>query len=396
MRKKAFIIVGLGYGDEGKGLVSDYLCSKNSSPLVIRFNGGHQAGHTVMTSDGQKHVLSSFGSGTLRGVPTYWSNYCTFSPAFFLEEYETLNITPKLFLDRLCPITTHYDVLFNRAIEVSRGASRHGSTGTGFSSTVERHTSIQLVASDIVKPTLFFDKLAEIKSYYKSKIDKETTFRFDQFDHDAEDRKISSYLEKVRKLIDQGIVILVNESEMLSPDNKDWDSFIFEGAQGILLDVNFGFKPHVTQSNTTSKNALELLERNFGYMKVVIEIFYVTRAYQTRHGAGPFYESSTPMKLKGLETETNQYNEYQGEFRISCLNIDQLNYSLECDRNFSDRVRKNLVVTCLDQINPQNLMVYKNGEEVYIKYHQIPDLLSSKFEQIKYSFSPSAEVLDTY
>jgi len=126
MSKKAFVIIGLGFGDEGKGLVTDYLCHKHPNSLVIRFNGGHQAGHTVVASDGQKHTLSCFGAGTLRGVPTYWSNYCTFSLAYFLEEYEALKITPKLFLYKLCPITTHYDVLFNRAIEVSRGASRHG------------------------------------------------------------------------------------------------------------------------------------------------------------------------------------------------------------------------------------------------------------------------------
>jgi len=266
----------------------------------------------------------------------------------------------------------------------------------GFSSTVKRHTTISLVTEDIVNHSLFLEKLTAIKSYYKSKIDKETTFPFDQFDHDAEDRQILSYLNKVRKLIDQGIIILVNESEILSSDNKVWDTFLFEGAQGILLDVNFGFKPHVTQSNTTSRNALQLLERNFGASKPDTEIFYVTRAYQTRHGAGPFYQSSTPIKLKGFETETNQYNEYQGEFRISCLNIDQLNYALDCDRNFSEGVPKNLVVTWLDQLNPQNILIYKDEKESYIKYNQIPDLLRSQFEQIKYSFSPSAEVLDSY
>jgi len=92
MRKKACIVVGLGYGDEGKGLTTDFLCGQSKFPLVIRFNGGHQAGHTVVTKDGVRHVFSSFGAGTLRNAPTYWSRYCTFSPAYLLYELESLPV----------------------------------------------------------------------------------------------------------------------------------------------------------------------------------------------------------------------------------------------------------------------------------------------------------------
>src|SRR5262245_8541204 len=105
--KKAFIIVGLGFGDEGKGLATDYFCSRHKNALVIRFNGGQQAGHTVFFKSGRKHIFSNFGAGSLRGVPTYWSKYCTFSPGFFLDELKLLKISPKFFIDKCCPVTTH-------------------------------------------------------------------------------------------------------------------------------------------------------------------------------------------------------------------------------------------------------------------------------------------------
>ncbi|MCS6833028.1 MAG: adenylosuccinate synthetase, partial [Flammeovirgaceae bacterium] len=128
MKKKASIVIGLGYGDEGKGSTTDYLAFKaideGEKPLVIRFNGGQQAGHTVMTSSRLHHVFSNFGAGTLRNVPTYWSAYCTFAPGNYLKEWvalRQLEIVPRLYLDGRCPVTTHYDVLYNRCLEDARG-----------------------------------------------------------------------------------------------------------------------------------------------------------------------------------------------------------------------------------------------------------------------------------
>ncbi len=163
MPTKAFIIIGLGFGDEGKGLATDYWCQHSMQPLVIRFNGGHQAGHTVVMADGTRHVFSCFGAGTLRGAPTYWSSYCTFSPAALLQEYYQLPdfVRPKLLLDRQCPVTTHYDVLYNRALEASKGAARHGSCGLGFGASVERHQSdsYQLFAQDLLHPAVYRVKI---------------------------------------------------------------------------------------------------------------------------------------------------------------------------------------------------------------------------------------------
>ena len=123
-------VIGLGFGDEGKGFTTDYLCSQHPNSLVVRFNGGHQAGHTVVYN-GLRHVFSNFGSGTLRGCPTYWSEHCTVDPIGVLNELIVLRdngVTPKLYIDAECPITTPFDIHNNRKVEDSNS---HGSCGVG-------------------------------------------------------------------------------------------------------------------------------------------------------------------------------------------------------------------------------------------------------------------------
>ena len=145
-------VIGLQFGDEGKGSMVSYLCSQSRNPLVVRFNGGHQAGHTVLYN-GIRHTFSSFGSGTLQGVPTYWSKYCTFYPLAAYNEYlklQTLGIKkPILYVDPLCPVTTPYDCFSNFLDEKE---NNHGSVGVGFGSTIKRHEShYKLYFQDLFK-----------------------------------------------------------------------------------------------------------------------------------------------------------------------------------------------------------------------------------------------------
>ena len=120
---KRIAVIGLGFGDEGKGMVTDYLCSQSRNPLVIRFSGGHQAGHTVRR-DGISHTFANFGCGTLQGVPTYWSSGCTVDPVGLLNELKLLAyemgddvFNVKLYVNNECPVTTPYDMLYNRRRE---------------------------------------------------------------------------------------------------------------------------------------------------------------------------------------------------------------------------------------------------------------------------------------
>ena len=393
--KKVFIVLGLGFGDEGKGLATDYLCSNYNRPIVIRFNGGHQAGHTVYHADNVKHTFSCFGSGTLRGVETYWSKYCTFSPAMTLTEYaeiKTLGMFPKLFVDAECSITTHYDILFNKLIEKSRDVNRHGSCGLGFGATVSRNkkTELRLLMQDIFSNENLLKKLRLIRLYYKKKICKLTSFDFSKFNHDSEDEKFLIYIEGVKSLIDKKILEVVSEKEIFSHDV--WDTYIFEGAQGILLDMKFGTFPNITYSNTTSKNAINIIDRNL-LSGIDKNILYVTRCYQTRHGAGIFNEEN--ISLINNEKETNLNNEFQGNFRTGFLNIDLLNYSIKCDNTFSKEFNKHILITCIDHFADHTVIYYKEDKLNSTYFNKVPDLLDYSFDKTYYSFGPKADDIRT-
>lgn len=319
------IVIGTCFGDEGKGLTTSFLCSQTRNPLVVRFNGGHQAGHTVV-HNGNRHVFSSFGAGSLQGVPTYWSKYCTFYPVALVNELIQLRpISPRdplLYVNPLCPVTTPYDIYFNQK---DKESLRNGSVGVGFGATIKRHESYyKLYVQDLFHEKVLHEKLKKIRTYYWG-----STVNSCWFPPDYE-----YFLQCCARL--KEIIILRSDEVM-----RHFEP-IFEGAQGILLDQDFGFFPNVTRSNTTTKNALKLKRSK--------EVFYITRTYQTRHGNGFMSNEREKLELKNNEKETNKRGGFQGEFRTSKLDIDLLNYSLQCDNNFSSHLKKNLVVTCNDQL----------------------------------------------
>lgn len=332
---KSSIVLGSQFGDEGKGHVVSYLVSKSEHPLVVRFNGGHQAGHTVVMADGKRHVFSHFGSGTLQGAPTFWSRFCTVSPGALVSEWNELHrlgVTPKIYIDSLCPVTTPYDIYYN---QIQNSKTNHGSVGVGFGATIERHEKyFKLYAGDLQHPSVLKGKLQNIYHYYKDKLGVSFIPDFRYVFTDTVDEFMSLPEE-----------IEICESNYLNPIG--FDHIIFEGAQGILLDMDFGFFPNVTRSNTTSKNAMQLIKEN--WLMPVPEIFYVTRSYQTRHGNGYMTNEAEGIELKNNEHETNIDFGFQGKFRKSKLDIDLLKYALECDNHFSDALDKNLVITCTDQ-----------------------------------------------
>jgi adenylosuccinate synthase len=391
---EAHIIVGLGFGDEGKGLATDWLCgqalARGRQPLVVRFNGGHQAGHTVTTAAGQRHVFSNFGAGTLRGVPTYWSPFCTFSPGSVLKEYAALQAAgaqPRLLVDGRCPVTTHYDVLYNRALETSRGAARHGSCGLGFGATIERHeqTPLRLYAQDLRFPAVYRHKLHQIRAHYRARIQAETSVDFDQFDHDAEDQRFAGYAEELGRLHHEQAIQLVSEAAIFGPD-APWQTYVFEGAQGILLDMDFGLFPHVTRSHTTTANALALLRRNQPALAATAEVHYVSRAYHTRHGAGPLPHEAA-IALINTTNETNQLNDYQGHFRTGPLSIELLNYALACDATLSAGLPKHLLITCLDQLPDGLLPCWHAGQLQKLAPEALASLLETEFASCRFSSS---------
>lgn len=337
---KTAIVLGLGFGDEGKGVVSDWLCRQAERPLVVRFSGGHQAGHTVVAASGRSHVFSNFGAGTLAGAPTFWSRYCTFYPIGVANEYRALvglGEQPVLYVDGRAAVTTPYDLLYNRSLEDTQ---RHGSCGLGFGSTVARHEGPHKIhVLDLFDDFVLEQKLASVAAYYQEKL----SVRF-------EARQLEELLEAFYQAAElcRSIIHCTCDRAILKNASNAYDALVFEGSQGLLLDQDFGYFPHVTRAHVSSRNALELVQEN-GLPDP--EIYYVTRAYQTRHGNGPLTNEHLPPQLHPTPYETNVHNPWQGEQRRSLLDLDQLRYALAADAQYATGLTRNLVVTCLDQLD---------------------------------------------
>jgi adenylosuccinate synthase len=328
---KANIVVGLGLGDEGKGITTDFLCSQAKNPIAIRYSGGQQAGHTVMLND-KKHINSNFASGTLRGVPSYFTEHTVFYPATIARELKVLKdkgINPRLVIHPLAKMTTPFDVFENR---VDTENLSNGSCGLGISKTMKRNESpFKLYAVDLLNPELLKQKVDNIaKLYYKFFV---TSYR--------EKMEITAELEDFYEAV-KNIAWEIYGYEFL----RGFSELIFEGSQGIMLDMDHGVFPHVTHANTTTKNAHDVLDK-LGVTKR--HVYYVTRCYSTRHGSGPFPDFK--MDLVNTEEEINVFNEYQKEFKTAPINYKMLNQALAFDSIYSHKnvKTKNLVVTCLDQ-----------------------------------------------
>lgn len=354
---RASIVLGLGYGDEGKGLVTDYLCSHNpEESLVIRFSGGQQCGHNVVIGE-KSHIHSSFGSGTLRGVPSYFTEDCTvYLPSVHIEKQvlKEKGVTPKLTIHPLAKLTTPYDVAFNRFCHNFYGTNQTVGLGVGATMSRDAEGMFKLNAVDLANPYIVASKLDQIRSYYTAKI--KAMFSIDRIKKGflAPEAIWTEFLLKDMKedielfnnLIDADLF------EVKGYDALRADYLIFEGSQGILLDKDHGVFPYVTYANTTSKNAMVLCDR----LRVQPQIYYVTRAYQTRHGEGPMSGEILDNQKEwreGIEKglETNIYNKYQGHLRRGRLSYDDLNYAMDVDRIYNRDVLKHMVVTCMDHVN---------------------------------------------
>ena len=344
--KTAQIVLGLCFGDEGKGLTTSYLYDQKPNSLNIRFNGTCQAGHNVVVDD-KSHIFSHFGASTLQGGATYWSKECPVHPTNFFNEYEALRkkSPPTFSVHPLCPVVTPYEILLNRN---DSNNMTHGTVGAGFGKTIERELNgFSLVVKDLRYPEFLRAKLLSLRDFYYKNDNNKKIFV------NPMQKKEKDYIEKFI----EDCSFFMDRARISFEDVTDkFDNLIFEGAQGILLDQKHGFFPNVTRSNTTSLNALKFLESL--EEQVEVNIYYVMRSYLTRHGNGylPNECSKEELNLVGTENETNVTNEFQNNFRYARHSLDLLKYALESDfvNHFQYRfsklkIKKNLIVTCLDQ-----------------------------------------------
>lgn len=359
---KRIFVIDAGYGDSGKGRVVSRICNhtlqklstdKDNLPLkfntiVKRFCGGPQAAHKVVYSPTKSHIYSHFGSGTALGIDTWWESEALVDVETWLEEYTTLQEkkliqdSTQFYVEPTCKVITPYDWLYNQQIGQELN---HGTCGFGINKTLRRNEDhYKLEVMDLKYEDVLRTKLNLIQEYYLDKYP----------DHEVH-VDIEAFIQSCREFITHPIV------EIAYPEILEKrKTVIYESSQGLLIDQDYGFFPHVTPASVGIKN-------NFRVIKSTDEYWYVTRAYHTRHGNGPFpCEPIKEKHFKFTHQEDNKTNSFQGEFRTGLLNLDLLLYALEKDFIGRKLVFKpiNIVVTCVDNLKKFRL-TYQGEKEKF-------------------------------
>lgn len=320
---KLTAIIGKNFGDEGKGLAADYFsmtAQKNGeSCLVVRHNGGAQAGHTVDFPD-RRFVFHQLSSGSFRSADTLWSD--TFLPDLFKLREETESFfaiggkIPKIYASKNCRCVIIDDVLINMALETSRRENRHGSCGMGINECVVRsETKYVLSLGRILSLTCegLYNELRRIRKEYVPERLRELKLSKNDLGEYGEllenDNVLYNAAEEMKRA--ECLIIPVNDLP------KNYDRIIFEGAQGLLLDeLNEDFAPHLTSSRTGIHNPAVFCRKYFPDQ--TLEAVYMTRSYVTRHGAGLLpYEGMLSSELYPITDKTNMPNEWQGRMRTA-------------------------------------------------------------------------------
>lgn len=356
------VVTDLGFGDAGKGVVTDRLAAAGAS-LVVRFSGGAQAAHNVVAKD-RHHTFHQFGSGTLAGVPTHLGKHVLVNPHLLVEEAADLIAlgvqTPmsKLSVDPWALLTTPIHAAANRAREDARGAGAHGSTGLGIGETTSYardHDAPRVL--DTLDVDVLARKLTELAEHYAPLL-AGTEHRHPSID------------EMVDVLASFRSSVWITPTADLVRNHARMGRIVFEGSQGVLLDEWNGFHPHTTWATVTSEHAREIAAE----CGLDVTVLGVTRAYLSRHGAGPF-PTEDPDLFELLPERHNAWGRYQGAWRVGHLDLPLLKYAVAANSGIDA-----LAVTHLDYIeaNPGAVKVCRdhNGAQLDV----VPDSLRMNAE----------------
>ncbi len=327
----AILVVDLAFGDCGKGTVVDHLVRRHDAGLVVRFNGGPQAAHTVVTTDGRHHTFSQFGSGTfVPGCRTLLSRFTLVEPYALLNEAAALarvgvpDAADRLTVDPRCVIITPAHRAANRLREQARGAAAHGTCGLGVGEAVADsldHPGLTIRAADLSDRAAVAAKLAAVVRHKAGQL-ADVLATADGPHADALRRPdwighaVAVYAEAAARVtVADGAAVLVAAPGPV----------VFEAAQGVLLDETFGFHPHTTWSTTTFANADRLLDeaRWAGPRHRV----GVLRSYFTRHGPGPFVTEDASLRPRLPEPHNGDQGP-QGAFRVGPFDAVAARYAL--------------------------------------------------------------------
>lgn len=338
--KEAVIVVDLGFGDAGKGTMIDWLARTRGSHTVVRFNGGAQAGHNVVTADGRHHTFSQFGSASfVPGVRTHLSRFMLLSPLAMLAEERVLarkgvtDAFERTTISADALVITPFQRAANRVREMSRGDGRHGSCGMGIGETMadlRDAPELAVRAWELAAGGMPLErKLRDVQAYKTSQMRGEID-RCRALGVAADDiacledgGMIERYFDALGPFLDKAQLV---DDGHLGTILAEPGSVLFEGAQGVLLDEAWGFHPYTTWSNCTFGNALLLLAEH-GYDGDFTRLG-VVRAYATRHGPGPFVTEDAELG-RLIPDMHNRMDDWQRNFRVGWFDAVATRYAVE-------------------------------------------------------------------
>jgi len=365
---KNVVVIGTQWGDEGKGKVVDLLTDK--ADAVVRFQGGHNAGHTLVIQ-GRKTVLHLIPSGILRdSVRCLIGNGVVLSPSALLEEIEMLeqggvDARSRMGISESCPAILPYHVALDQAREAARGKKAIGTTGRGIGPCYEDKVSRRGIRiGEMLDEKVFTERLREVMEYHNFAL--EHYFKADTVDYQAVLDEALAQAEQIRPMIE-------DVPGTLHTLRRQGRSIMFEGAQGALLDIDHGTYPYVTSSNTTAGGAAS------GSGVGPCDIDYVVgivKAYTTRVGAGPFPTELFDNDGAHLGEKGHEFGATTGrQRRCGWLDTVALRRSLQINSVTGMCVTKLDVLDGLDTL--KICVAYKlDGKEV-----DTPPVGADRFEQ---------------
>lgn len=307
MPNNNIVIVGMQWGDEGKGKIVDWLTEKAAA--VVRFQGGHNAGHTLVIN-GKKTVLRLLPSGVMhKDVICIIGNGVVISPKDLVKEINELeaigvNVRDRLKISEACPLIMPYHIAIDQAREVKKGANKIGTTGRGIGPCYESKAARQAIrVQDLFNEEIFRAKLSENLEYYN--------FLLEHYYH-APTLDFNNVYNEVVASGTEILPMVSDVSRKLFNLHKEGKKVIFEGAQGTLLDIDFGTYPFVTSSNCVAGSAAT----GAGISpRMINHVLGIAKAYTTRVGSGPFPTELNDEIGQGLASRGNEFGSVTGRAR---------------------------------------------------------------------------------
>lgn len=316
-------LIGLGFGDCGKGLFTDALCRRLGAHTVVRYNGGAQAGHNVVLPDGRHHTFSQFGAASFNaGVATVLAGPVVVHPTALAVEARVLreagvhDAWSRLMIDGRCRVTTPYHQAAGRLREWQRGVQAHGSCGVGVGETVRlglQRPELALRYADLRHPARAREHLHAIRQALAAEFDatrfQATPGQAEEMRALADEHLADRWLAAVQPVLEQASP---QDAAAIAERLSQPGTVLFEGAQGLLLDEWHGFHPHTTWSSV-GPAAVEAVLTDLG-LHAPVQHHGLLRSYLTRHGAGPLPTHDPALDARCPEPH-NTGEGWQGAFR---------------------------------------------------------------------------------